>query len=126
MTPVPRDLEWFKIRLDWIMNGDKALDQILTQTAEVQVTIVATVTVPADRHGNWLQSDAVAAAVFALGQGRADYEAHQVTATGAPGPFTVADDSDQVTKDLAGMTADEATSWTPPYRFANGADGFDG
>ena len=62
------------------------VEQIITNTVEVQVTIVATVTVPADEHGHWLQSDAVNAAAWAVAQGRADYEAHQVTPTGAPQP----------------------------------------
>lgn len=85
---------------------DAAMAEILTQTAEVQVTIVATITVPTDSRGNWLPSDAVNGAMLALSQGRADLEAHQVTPTGAPGPFTVAE----------GLSADEATSWTPGKR----------
>lgn len=71
--------------------SDAATLEQLTRTAEVQVTIVATVAVPADSAGNWLHSDAIRAACWSAENGRADYDAHEVTATGAPEPFTVTD-----------------------------------
>ncbi len=54
------------------MDDTQALAAILTGTREVQVTIVATVTVPCDRHGNWLAGDAIHAAAWAAREGRAD------------------------------------------------------
>lgn len=55
----------------------------MTGTAQVEVTIVATVTVPTDAAGHWVKGDAVAQAIAALGQGSADYAAHEAP-TGAP------------------------------------------
>jgi hypothetical protein len=60
---------------------------IARPAAEVQVTIVATVTVPVDHAGTWLHSDAVSRACAAVGLGLADYEAHEVSKTGAPDPL---------------------------------------
>lgn len=81
------------------MNDAQYLNAVL-DTAEVQVTIVATVTVPRQR-GTWTQDDVINAAAWAARNGRADVEAHQVEATGAPS--------------VPG-TADELTAWTPPAR----------
>jgi hypothetical protein len=77
-----------------------ALADLINGTTEVQVSIVATVTVPTV-NGKWTQGDAVHAAAWAAREGRADYEAHEVGATGAPGPV------------IECSEADEATSWTP-------------
>lgn len=49
-------------------------------TAEVQVTVVGTVTVPVD----WNQNDALTALESAVRNGRASVEVHEVTDTGAP------------------------------------------
>lgn len=95
--------------------GDRrALEDLINGTAEVQVLIAATVTVPTV-NGQWTRADAVRAACWAADNGRADYEAHQVETTGAPAlPQDAGEPVDLVA--LTGMSADEATAWTPPSR----------
>lgn len=94
---------------DW-----QALADLINGTAEVQVTIVTTVTVPTV-NGRWTHGDAIKAAAWSANEGYGHYEAHQVGDTGAPqGPQDRPPvDVDEVTQDLAAHSADEATSWTP-------------
>ena len=81
-------------------------------TAEVQVTIVNTVTVPLTAEGNWLHSDAIAAAASRALAGFGHYDARRVDDTGAPGLIDepVPADVDQVTRDLAALEGQERTA----------------
>jgi hypothetical protein len=53
-------------------------------TQEVQVTIVATVTVPVYAGGGWLTEDAITSAAQAAREGRAYFDTRLVEETGAP------------------------------------------
>lgn len=71
------------------MSSTPTAADLVTGTAEVQVTIVTTVTVPTV-NGKWLHSDAIGVACTHALKGLGHYEAHEVTETGAPGGDTVA------------------------------------